>query len=436
VKFTRDLPAAGWQPIVVTGPDGIGPQDPALAADVPEDTRVHRAPGPVPVSRSRAARVARWTATTSPFGCWWQHSAVTEGLKAAASGVDAILVTMSPFEGAEAAAELSRRLRVPWIADLRDPWALDEMITFPSTLHRSREVSRMNRALASAAAVVMNTEEARIRARAHLPKLAHVPVVVITNGWDAADFATTPPTRDHSGLRIVHTGTLHTAAGYQHDASRLRQLTGGAAQVRVLTRSHVYLLRALDRLRAGEPALVADVELHLAGALSKADVAAGGDLPVVHHGYLEHPDSVALLRSSDLLFLPMHHLPPGVRATIVPGKTYEYLATGRPVLAAVPDGDARDLLSAMPGVTVCRPDDVDAMAAAVEAALRKKRTLGRAVADVPRLALARYERGQLGRDLAALLDEVVPISTGGQAPALNGRPEPSASRTGVRPAGS
>ncbi len=34
------------------------------------------------------------------------------------------------------------------------------------------------------------------------------------------------------------------------------------------------------------------------------------------------------MRSADLLFLPMQNLPPGVRATIVPGKTYEYLASG------------------------------------------------------------------------------------------------------------
>ena len=32
---------------------------------------------------------------------------------------------------------------------------------------------------------------------------------------------------------------------------------------------------------------------------------------VRHHGYLEHGESLALMRSADLLFLPMHDLPPG-----------------------------------------------------------------------------------------------------------------------------
>ena len=57
----------------------------------------------------------------------------------------------------------------------------------------------------------------------------------------------------------------------------------------------------------------------------------------------------------------MHDLRPGSRARIVPGKTYEYLAAGRPILAAVPDGDARDFLSQCGTALLCRPDDVEGM---------------------------------------------------------------------------
>ena len=74
------------------------------------------------------------------------------------------------------------------------------------------------------------------------------------------------------------------------------------------------------------------------------------------------------MRSADLLFLPMHDLPPGRAAGIVPYKTYEYLAAERPILAAVPDGDARDLLR-VPHATLCRPKDVEAMAAAIADAI-------------------------------------------------------------------
>jgi glycosyltransferase involved in cell wall biosynthesis len=67
----------------------------------------------------------------------------------------------------------------------------------------------------------------------------------------------------------------------------------------------------------------------------------------------------------------MHDLPEGRRVSIVPCKTYEYLASGRPILAAVPDGDARDLLAEADGTFLCRPADTGSMAAAVAAELER-----------------------------------------------------------------
>ena len=62
----------------------------------------------------------------------------------------------------------------------------------------------------------------------------------------------------------------------------------------------------------------------------------------------------------------MQTLPPGVRATIVPGKTYEYLASETPILGAVPEGDARDILEEAGNAVLVRPDDVDGIASALE----------------------------------------------------------------------
>jgi glycosyltransferase involved in cell wall biosynthesis len=136
----------------------------------------------------------------------------------------------------------------------------------------------------------------------------------------------------------------------------------------------------------------------------------------VLHGYLPHRGSVELLRSADLLFLPMQNLPRGRRATIVPGKTYEYLASGRPVLAAVPEGDARDLVSATAAAWACVPDDVDGMAAILRRELLRKREHGRRP-DVRRAEIDRFERRRLGRELAELVDRVM------SAPSRRARPE-------------
>jgi hypothetical protein len=146
------------------------------------------------------------------------------------------------------------------------------------------------------------------------------------------------------------------------------------------------------------------VRVHLAGTMSDADRAVPGHGLVRERGYLGHDESVALLRSADLLFLPMQDLPPGVRATIVPGKTYEYLGSGRPLLGAVPDGDARDLLESVPWAEVCRPADADGMARIVERLADAKRATG-PTPDGDVAHVERFERRTLTRALAETLDE-------------------------------
>ena len=70
---------------------------------------------------------------------WWIQSATEFGLRVA-DDEELIFATMSPFESGEVARRLSRRLGIPWVADLRDPWALDEMQVYPSLLHRRLEM--------------------------------------------------------------------------------------------------------------------------------------------------------------------------------------------------------------------------------------------------------------------------------------------------------
>ncbi|MGD9570369.1 MAG: glycosyltransferase family 4 protein [Thermoleophilia bacterium] len=410
VKMVRYLPDDGWEPVVVTGPGTPAgrwtPVDDALAAEVGEGVEVHRVQGPRPPAGSPwRRRGERWLRLRSPFSRWWQWGAVAAGLRVEGP-VDAVYASMAPFESGAAAVELARRLRRPCVLDLRDPWALDEMVVYPTGLHRRREVAAMGRLLARADAVVMNTPEAARLVHDAFPGLGPDVVRVIPNGFDAEDFDGPEPARDDDAFRIVHTGYLHTELGRRtrRQASAGRVLRGGAGRVDILTRSHVHLVAALNRLAADDPALAARIELHLAGVLSEADleVARSCAVTVRTPGYLDHDASIALVRSADLLFLPMHDLPGGGRSSIVPGKTYEYLASGRPVLAAVPEGDARDLLVAAGTARVCAPGDADGMRRIVAEAAAG----GRVPTADTSAALAPYERRRLAARLAGVLDAV------------------------------
>jgi len=254
---------------------------------------------------------------------------------------------MSPFETAQVAREVSWRTGIPWIADLRDPWALDEMQVHPTRMHRALELRRMGKLLSSAAGIVMNTPEARIALLTAFPSFKEKPVVTITNGYDTSDFAGEVVPRSDRKFRIVHSGYLHTELGL--DLQRKRKfyewLGGIEAGVDILTRSHVFLLKAVQEWISRHPEVAQDLEIVFAGVTSGQDRAVAMSPEVSRlvrfTGYVFHSESIQLVRTADLLFLPMHNLPAGKRSRIVPGKTYEYMASGRPILGAVPEGDER-----------------------------------------------------------------------------------------------
>lgn len=411
LKFVRYLPDFGYRSTVVTGPgpsaDRWTPVDPTMSDEVPEGTEICRLPEMSQrVSRWRS-RAERWLGTETAWSRWWTPEALR--LSQDIGDADVVYASLVPYESTRAAEMIAADLGKPLVIDLQDPWALDEMWVYPSELHRQLDLRRMRRSLGRAAAIIMNTPDSCARVLERFPELRSKLVVSIPNGFDSADFASEPATPRRDGtFRIVHTGYLHTELGRSHRrTARLKRLVGGAtAGVDILTRSHVYLLEAIRSLIAEEPELESIIELHLAGVLTETDRdAAGGHSVVRMLGYLSHRETVALMRSADLLFLPMHNLPPGRRAGIVPGKTYEYMASAGPILAAVPDGDARDLLLEVGSGLLSRPDDVDAMAEHLRRQLERWRR-GEPSPLPDEAVLARFERRALTEQLASVFDEL------------------------------
>ena len=387
----------------------FNPRDEALRASVPEGVEVLRVPGPEPEDLAHGrwrSRAERLSGRLDRRRRWWMKG-VLEAAAGVRGRVSLIHAFLDPYETAFPAARLADRFGVPWIADLQDPWALDEVRVHPTHFHLLLDRVRMSRGLSTAAAIVMNTPEAARAVRATFPDLAERVTPAIPNGFDAGDWRGPDPPHGGHALRIVHTGTLHTDLAMAHRRSmRVRRLLGGrVAPVDMLTRSHVHLLSALRSLIEAKPALSNRIELHLAGVLTQADLHAADGHPFVRmHGFLPHAETVRLIRSADLLFLPMHDLPAGFRARLIPCKTYEYLASGRPILAALPDGDARDLLIGERDIHVCRPGDVTAMEAAISTELERP-----CVAQTtPRSnGLTRFERTALAATLVEVYEAVL-----------------------------
>jgi hypothetical protein len=83
------------------------------------------------------------------------------------------------------------------------------------------------------------------------------------------------------------------------------------------------------------------------------------------HGPQSRDEIMRQTRSADLLFQCVQNRVDGSAGGRIASKTYEYLMTDRPILAAVPAGENWDYYADKPGVHLVRPDDVDGMARAI-----------------------------------------------------------------------
>lgn len=417
LKFARYLPPLGYIPLVIAGSGGRdqewAPEDISLCSELSSDVSVERLALQMRSPESRLLRkLRRLTCMPDPLGQAWIQSAVRKGKEICSRHRPSLIYSsMSPFESAEVAADLSQTFKIPWVADLRDPWALDEMITYPSAFHRKHEFYKMRRLLSTASFVIMNTDEAVKRLQYSFPDLG-VPVTCIPNGFDSDDFSSDLTPRSDGKFRIVHSGYLHTSGGITaRKKNALHYFTKGTmSNVDILTRSHVFLVDAVSKWLQVDPEIEGCVDLMFIGKYTAADVdvvrnrSAFGLIQFC--GYKQHAESLAAVRSSDVLFLPMHNLPRGTRATIIPGKAYEYIASGRPILGALPDGDAKDLLQRCGTGFVCDPDDVGGITKILRRLYECWRE-GRTAAQIDRQFVQQFERRELTRKLACIFNRLL-----------------------------
>jgi glycosyltransferase involved in cell wall biosynthesis len=412
LKFAKYLPDLGWRPLIVANgaraSDGVTQmQDNTLLKDLPPDTVIR-------YTKDEAHLEQKWRRWLNPTdtSAWWVKSAIEASQELLQKhNPSAILVTMSPFTSAEAGIALKKQTNLPLILDLRDPWALDETKIYPTRYHAWRDLAAMSRALRSADLIIMNTPQAArdIKAAFNLPDSTRI--ISLTNGFDPDDFTQTtanvPPAAEDT-LRIVHTGLFHAEWAQIWDDLLARRgaknkFKHARRPINLWTRTPRYLLDAIAKVPA-------KIELILVGELTPADKSMLESSPLRSQikilGYRSHEESVAWLKSADLLFLPLHTPLDGGPASIVPGKAYEYLGARRPILAMGPPGDMRNFIRECSAGLAIDGDDVNAAAEALADFYKAKRASDPLIQPDAQ-QIARFERSHLAEQLADELNQLV-----------------------------
>jgi len=350
LKFATHLPALGIETHVLA-PEVAGSAPEGSELELPTQAWIHRVRyvGPQagrPSERLLAKQgVARLGTQAALFGrkllvpdenVPWSTFALPVAIRLVRrEGIDVVLTTSPPPSLHLLGAAVKRATRAAWVADLRDPLTSHpHRRGYESQLARVKEkaVGGVGRLVASQAdAIVAASDAIAEEVRTLEPKGK---VVTIANGCDFDDFA---GLEHHSSdrLRITHAGHFH---GKRDPKPFLRALADSGLDDVVARFAGDF--RAADREYAESLGLGDRVELL---------------------GEVSRRRSLELQRDSEalLLLIPKSG---GRERGVLTGKIFEYLAAGRPILAAVPtDGAAADLVRDTGAGAVVPSDDVDAL---------------------------------------------------------------------------
>lgn len=393
-KFAKYLPQFGWQPTVWTTQHLPPlPRDPSLLRDVPESVVIHRFETPRAGSddasghwRWRRMRQRIASLTPPDYLAGWARRSTAPLLRIIERDrIDAIYSTYSPPSCHVLAQRLKRLTGLPWVADFRDLWTDDYGYNAPGWrrwLDRRMETSFLRDADRVVAVSNGQREILAQRVPSNRDKF-----LTITNGFDPDDF----DGADYESAR-------HALHG---PANRFVLLfCGWFLTDRVPPALPNALARFADRCNQQGRKL----ELRIVGAISDQlrDRIERAGVDVVATGYLPHDAALRHLTAADSLLLLVPTA--GAGDTLIPGKCFEYIASGRPLLAIGPTvGEAATLVRQFDAGIVTAPNELDIIAG-LEQLMRRTDDRSSRRADDP--TFASISRKHLTERLARVLDDV------------------------------
>lgn len=383
VTFAQLLPSFGWHPRILT----VGTsKDPWVnsGGTVPDGMEIHRS-RELAMGRFadllhavalRCCRLFGKELTKNVFREYlclpdaqvlW--SRILPGFSLARNA-DVVYASCSPYSSAVSAVLIGRLTGKPVVIDFRDAWSLN-----PHWHHsgfHAWTIKRLERwVVRNAAALILNTEGAGRLYREAYPDYAHR-LSVIPNGYDEL----TPVTRSPSSDRfvIMHLGSFYGA------------------------RCPDLLLEVLAELQH------LPIDFIQIGGTFESAARFEGSVRMDIRPPVPREAALKLLEQASLLYLKQGFETGVTNYIAVAAKTYEYIATGLPILADVPPGDNADIVRdfSAQSYVVTNGDKQEIRSAILDAYERRNDP----PAGIASTFVEKFDRRELTRQLAGVFDGV------------------------------
>jgi len=346
LKFSKYLPEFGWEPIILT----IDPEyaaypvtDNSLTEGLPLSIKVHKTPAidyfsiykkdksKIPAAgfansvdntlKGKIFRFIRGNFFLPDPRKGWNNYAFKKACDLIeAEGIRHVITTSPPHSTQLIGLKLKKKYpAIMWIADLRDPWTDIYYYKqfYPTIFSKMIDIRFERSVLKKADKIITVGVSLKTLFSSKMTDIKNK-IEVITNGYDENDFsgiiATTP-----SIFTITYVGTLsdiYPIDGFLNALHNFKE------------KGNKFMLRFIGAVSLKQKDLIQ----------SKT-----GDSVLEFIPYVDHPAAIKFMLNSTvlLLIIPDHQS----NKSIITGKLFEYIASGKPVVCLGPaDGDAAGII--------------------------------------------------------------------------------------------
>ena len=399
-KFVKYLPLYGWKPFVLTvAPKQYLASDECLLRDVDNGhTRIFRTGAIISKDPNGKTKVVEFKTDNrrkflSNFSqvflvpdskVLWKRKALKLAEKIVKeNNIELVYATAPPYTDFLIAKELKETFGLPVVLDYRDSWIDCPNNYYPTPLHKNAHKKMETVVLKSADKIVTINSRIKELIREKYPFKTEEDFVIIPQGFDREDFNVKDEPSAKKKMRFTYAGSF---MNYY---------------------TPKYFLEGLAMLFSVRPELKDEIEASFLGSFPNEYKNLIGDYGLKNAvnllGYVEHSDCVKYELSSDVLWMMINKTERSdLHST---GKLYEYFGAGKPILACVPEGVARQSLNNYNAVKICNPDDSEAIAKAIEE-YYDLYISGRMPAP-NRDVINRYDRQKLTGELAGVFENVL-----------------------------